>query len=38
MEKLMGLVLIFFAVLMVTGSISKIANWMLVAFPTLFGV
>jgi cytochrome c-type biogenesis protein len=38
MEKLMGLVLIFFAVLMITGSISKIANWMLVAFPTLFGV
>jgi cytochrome c-type biogenesis protein len=38
MEKLMGLVLIFFAVLLITGSISKIANWMLVAFPTLFGV
>jgi len=38
MEKLMGLILIFFAILMVTGSISKIANWMLVAFPTLFGV
>ena len=38
MEKIMGLLLIFFAFLLVTGSISKIANWMLIAFPTLFGV
>ena len=37
-EKLMGLILIFFSILLVTGSISTIANWMLLVFPELFGV
>jgi cytochrome c-type biogenesis protein len=37
-EKLMGLILIFFSILLVTGSISRIANWMLLVFPELFGV
>jgi len=34
----MGLILIFFSILLVTGSISRIANWMLLVFPELFGV
>ena len=37
-EKLMGLILIFFAILLFTGSINRIANWMLLTFPKLFGV
>ena len=37
-EKLMGLILIFFSMLLVTGSISRLANWMLFAFPEFFGV
>ena len=37
-EKLMGLILIFFSILLVTGSISTIANWMMLVFPELFGV
>ena len=37
-EKLMGLLLIFFAGLLITDSINGLANWMLVSFPNLFGV
>jgi len=37
-EKFMGLLLIFFAGLLITDSINGLANWMLVSFPNLFGV
>ena len=37
-EKLMGLLLIFFAGFLITNSINGLANWMLVSFPNLFGV
>tara|TARA_B100001057_G_scaffold427312_1_gene451991 strand:- start:352 stop:993 length:642 start_codon:yes stop_codon:yes gene_type:complete len=37
-EKLMGLILILFSMLLVTGSISRLANWMLLVFPQFFGV
>ena len=37
-EKLMGLLLIFFAGLLITDSINGLANWMLASFPNLFGV
>ena len=37
-EKLMGLLLIFFACLLITDSINGLANWMLVSFPNFFGV
>lgn len=33
MEKVMGLLLILFAILILTGSVNEIANWMLEAFP-----
>lgn len=34
MEKVMGLLLILFAILILTGSVNEIANWMLEAFPS----
>lgn len=37
-EKLMGLLLIVFAILLVTNSVNGIANWMLNTFPSLAGL
>ncbi|WP_306419551.1 cytochrome c biogenesis CcdA family protein [Thalassovita mangrovi] len=34
MEKVMGALLILFAILILTGSVNEIANWMLEAFPS----
>ncbi|HHH89017.1 MAG TPA: cytochrome c biogenesis protein CcdA [Aliiroseovarius sp.] len=37
-EKVMGVMLILFAVLIATGTINRISNWMIVTFPGLSGL
>ncbi len=37
-EKAMGLLMVVFAVLLLTNSVNEIANWMILTFPTLAGL